>query len=560
MNKSEKSFYVIIENKKCGKFSGVSQIQVAKKVASKKLKSKKKMEITFHLDEVGGKKKRYGPYQGRKDKKTGKVVVVKGGKVMKGGVLTADDITELQIAFSKNCNITLNQGQRLLPRIQKRIINISFRLIAIKPLIFFNGNSTFHEIEYKYAVFEDTNGNIWIFFKNTYNQVLYNNFFEFFLNPEIIQTNFDSLMKYRLIEVLDNLINNGNNPIPAELKRIINEATKISTILGLSPESTESIIYFPNYSESKIKKCVYPDLTFGIFDEKNLYNEGTIPPPPQSVYQRFLIRRQPFFVGFSEPVIFLRIPPLLNNTDMKLNNTDMKLNNTDMKFDLYISKKNGKLRITINSLDGSEYDFSSTNSTNLFKIQNIEEYCRFLVSIPLGFGNFKTVKNTANDLIQKLALKPQQQSFALQPQQQSLALQQQQQQLALQQKPFTLQQKPFTLQPQPLSQQQRNQKENMEKRQLNFIKQQNSIAKIIKEQKIIEQKLLLKKIDDLEKKLEQLKIEQNRQNRQNRQSVFSRSFISSMNKNSKLKPTNIPTIETEIKQIKQQLINSMQSG
>ena len=57
MNKSEKSFYVIIENKKCGKFSGASPIQVAKKVASKKLKAGKKTEITFHLDEVGVKNK-----------------------------------------------------------------------------------------------------------------------------------------------------------------------------------------------------------------------------------------------------------------------------------------------------------------------------------------------------------------------------------------------------------------------------------------------------------------------------------------------------------------------
>ena len=52
MNKLEKSYYAIIENKKRGKFSGAGPSQVAKKVASKKLKSGKEME--FYLDEVAG--------------------------------------------------------------------------------------------------------------------------------------------------------------------------------------------------------------------------------------------------------------------------------------------------------------------------------------------------------------------------------------------------------------------------------------------------------------------------------------------------------------------------
>ena len=97
MNKLEKSFYVIIENKKRGKFSGAGPIQVAKKVASKKLKSGKEME--FYLDEMGSKKKRYGPYQARKDKKTGRVSVVKGRKVMKGGVLSENDKSKLRNFF-----------------------------------------------------------------------------------------------------------------------------------------------------------------------------------------------------------------------------------------------------------------------------------------------------------------------------------------------------------------------------------------------------------------------------------------------------------------------------
>jgi hypothetical protein len=472
MNKSEKSFYIIIENKKCGKFSGESPIQVAKKVASKKLKSGKKMEITFHLDEVGGKKKRYGPYQGRKDKKTGKVVVVKGGKIMKGGVLSANDLNKLHAAFSKNCNIILDQGQQLSQINQKRIINIQLGFISKKPLIFFNpiGN------EYKYAVFEDTNGNIWIFFKNNQNNVLYKNFFEFFLNPEIISQKIVFLTRDQLREVLDNLINVGNNPIPSELKRIINEATKISNILF--PESTKSIIYFPNYSESKIKKCVYPDLTFGISNEKSLYNEEII--QPLSLYQRFLIRRQPFFGGFSEPVIFLRIP---------------SSNTVDPKFDLYISKKNGELMLKmINDSSNTECVFSSIAQTYLLKIKNIAEYCRILISIPSEFGNFKTVRNTANILLQ--------QSFALQQPQQTLALQQPQQQFALQQ-----QQQPFALQQQPLAPQYLNNK--MKKIRL----QQISLAERNNQQKIQIQNELLQNLFNLKQELERLKRGQNRLNR-----------------------------------------------
>jgi hypothetical protein len=99
MNNSEKSYYAIIEDKKRGKFSGAGPIQVAKKVASKKLKAGKEME--FYLDEVGGKKKRYGPYHARKDKKSGKVAVVKEKKVMKGGVLSTNAKDLLRKAFIK---------------------------------------------------------------------------------------------------------------------------------------------------------------------------------------------------------------------------------------------------------------------------------------------------------------------------------------------------------------------------------------------------------------------------------------------------------------------------
>ena len=50
---------------------------------------------------MGSKKKRYGPYQARKDKKTGRVSVVKGRKVMKGGVLSENDKSKLRNFFFK---------------------------------------------------------------------------------------------------------------------------------------------------------------------------------------------------------------------------------------------------------------------------------------------------------------------------------------------------------------------------------------------------------------------------------------------------------------------------
>ena len=143
MDKSEKSFYAVIENKKRGKFYGASPSQVAKKVASKKLKSGKEME--FYLDEVGGKNKRYGPYQATKDKKSGKVSVVKGRKVMKGGLLSSRDREILIRIFNNNCfyskpaNQTSNQTPK--PFIKQVSFNdIKIYFVAQSVLIFFKKN------------------------------------------------------------------------------------------------------------------------------------------------------------------------------------------------------------------------------------------------------------------------------------------------------------------------------------------------------------------------------------------------------------------------------------
>ena len=542
MEKSEKSFYVIIENKKCGKFSGMSPIQVAKKVASKKLKSGKKTEISFHLDEVGGKKKKYGPYHGRKDKKTGKieVSVVKKGKIMKGGVLTANDITKLQDAFRNNC--------QSLPNIPKKIINIPFGFIATKPLILFNLENTGQTVgtnsiqgnvwEYKYAVFEDTNGDIWIFFRNQSQNVLYMNFFEFFLNPDNLQ--FVSGNKNILLIILQNLnklnkLNNQstigsqtyvNNQIPPELQRIIKHAIIIFEFLSNTNPTNVILRYSPNYLEPQIKKCVYSDLTFGILDGKNLYIGKT--PTPTSNFQKFLIMKQPFFREPSEPVIFLRIQQVQQVQQLM--------------FDIYIYKKNGNLILKkVYDEQNSEFLYSGQNYYLLKNIPNILEYCKILSSIPSEFGNFKTVRKTAADLIIKL----QQQQFAQQ--------QQQQQPFALQQQQFAQQQQLnlTALQQQQFAQQ--------------FAQQQPqylnaNMRKIRSQQKILEQQRLLQNLTNLKEELARLKIEQTRLNKP---SVFPKLFISSINNpypNLKLKPTNIPTIETQIEQIEQQIYNSMQSG
>lgn len=85
MNIKNRIFYLIIEEKNCGKFSGEKPIEVAKKIANKKLN--KITEIIYYLKEIGGKNKRYGPYYAHKDKNTNKITVstLKKNNIMKGG-------------------------------------------------------------------------------------------------------------------------------------------------------------------------------------------------------------------------------------------------------------------------------------------------------------------------------------------------------------------------------------------------------------------------------------------------------------------------------------------
>lgn len=419
MDKSEKSFYVIIENKKCGKFSGASPIQVAKKVASKKLKAGKKTEITFYLDEVGGKKKRYGPYRGVKDKKT--VSVVKKGKIMKGGVLTVDMKRHIKGIFENNCQYTANIKTNLdnytkiiyLPR------NFSF---GGEPLIFFNPPlqvntnsvntnsvntvsynrspvsgrisqvltrpSTLtpqqNQYEYKYAVFKETNGrNIWILLRNpsSLGEILYLNFVDFFLNPDNLQYFNNSDKKI--------ILNHLRWCYISPSRTICEEAEKIYNFLyvHLTQNSEKVFIYVPDYSHPKIQKCVYRgsdskddstyNLTFGILDEENV---GVIPmnpsiPKPTSLFQKFLIMKQSLIGGLSEPIIYVREP------SQEQQQSQQSLFFTHCIYTESLTSKNLKIAV----LNNNNTQISNFNNNTQIDIK----LCNILLQIPREMGKLE---------------------------------------------------------------------------------------------------------------------------------------------------------------------------
>ena len=390
MDKSEKSYYAVIGNKKRGKFSGAGPIQVAKKVASKKLKAGKEME--FYLDEVAGKKKRFGPYQARKDKKSGRVAVVKGRKVMRGGLLTPDDIEKLQNAFQQNREICLNEGQQLL-RTPIRIIDIPFGF-KTKPLIFFNLTKTKNKYansdsgdkwKYKYAVFE-SKGFFFQFFENSDNQIIYSDFFDVYLKS--FSKNLNNYHKIESNEILKSLIDgiNGNNRKNSSgIKRILEKAQELKKFLESNKNSKTKIIYYTGESQ-KIQKCVYPDLTFGILDEKSIYNNGIIPICYNN-YQIFLIMKKSFFGRF-EPVIFLRKPTTSSDSELF--------------FDVCIYEKDGQFHIiTLNNK--TSYGFL-TESTNILKnnILILEYYCKTLQKIPEEFGRFQRLRAISAGILERL--------------------------------------------------------------------------------------------------------------------------------------------------------------
>ncbi len=300
MNKSEKYYYVIIKNKKRGKFSGAGPIQVAKKVASNKLKSGKDME--FYLDEVAGKKKRYGPYQARKDKNSGKVVVIKDGKIMKGGLLSINDRQRLRSMFILfNRKLSDNPNPEYSKINELNLFNLGRQIAYFLPII------DRVKYYYKFAVFNEINGNIYIMIYIDENNVEIVNFVDFFLNPEY-SIHF-KIVGNSTYEILRNDILYRLKNSEIIVSRIIQSA--VNYILDFIENKNCIIMYYPDYSQPLRRKCVYPDLTFGILDEQRpaiIQQSKNNFPIPESSYQRFLILTNTGISGMSvnEPIIYVR--------------------------------------------------------------------------------------------------------------------------------------------------------------------------------------------------------------------------------------------------------------
>jgi hypothetical protein len=236
-------------------------------VASKKLKSGK--EIEFYLDEVCGKKKRYGPYQATKDKKTGRVSVVKGEKVMKGGVLSTSDrytLKEIFKNFNNNGNGFNNHNLKMF--VKSRLPIISF---GNEPIVYFYpfGISKF---TYRFAIFKERIGNIYIMIYRLNGNIDIESMTDFFLNP-YYSSNFDTFGNGIFGLNKQNILLNLQNQKIIESRTIREEAIKINELLYSQTDnkSTQKVmIYVPNYYHPRIMKCVYRDLTFGVLDKETV--------------------------------------------------------------------------------------------------------------------------------------------------------------------------------------------------------------------------------------------------------------------------------------------------
>jgi len=403
MDKSEKSYYAVIGNKKRGKFSGAGPIQVAKKVASKKLKAGKEME--FYLDEVAGKKKRFGPYQARKDKKSGKVAVVKGRKVMKGG-LTPDFISILQGYFMRNRNVRLN-GRKTLQNII-RIVDIEYHG-ENKPFIFFNPETDNPETDnYNYAVFEDENGILLLFYDKSF-EIIHTNFFEFFISNH--EKNNKTPILNSLIYGQNEIQLHSNHELnlnkkfqnKLEVNRIKEKAKEINELLK-SRSGFKIISYIQN-----IKLCVYLDSTFGIFDETEPYNSKLQVKNPDYNNQIFLIMKKSFFRG-REPVIFLR-KPIEHRSILQPFNFDVCIYEKNGSFRIHIIPQNQTHFFSISN-EGTTYGFLSDIILNYkdLPVGNLEYYCETLKKIPPEFGRFRRLRAISAGILSKILQNKSQQS------------------------------------------------------------------------------------------------------------------------------------------------------
>lgn len=393
MNKSEKCYYAIIENKKRGKFSGAGPIEVAKKVASKKLKAGKEME--FYLDATGGKKKRYGPYQARKDKKSGKVAVVKMRKVMKGGFLSTSDINKLKEIFKNFNNNGLGVPFTNNPKmfVKSRLPVISF---GREPIVYFYPYG-YQNIIYKFAVFKEGNGNIYIMIYKTNNNIDIVSMTDFFLNP-YYSSNFNPVGNSKFGLIKNNTLTSLQNPNIIESRTIQEEAKKIFELLYNptgNKTTQKAIIYVPNYYQPRIKKCVYSNLNFGVLNEERVnpkISQKMIQSEvPESFYQLYLIKRQSFFNGYYEPVIYIQLP--------SQNKEQLEIKPPYFNYCIYTDPTNtNRLKIIMYN---PEYVGLSTTDFNekLSNDDNIKMACSILLTIPLEFGKLERVRRIANNII-----------------------------------------------------------------------------------------------------------------------------------------------------------------
>ena len=393
MNNSEKSYYAIIEDKKRGKFSGAGPIEVAKKVASKKLKAGK--EIEFYLDEVGGKTKRYGPYQARKDKKTDKVAIIKRGKVMKGGVLSASDEVKLK-QFFNNFNysnyVVLDQQNELPFFLPLRLPLISF---GNEPIVFFkpvyiprdNRNLRFPKkiYNYQYAVFKEGIGKFFYIMIYDGGNTSIVNMDEFFLNPEYSKYFNDSFQKNKILTSLQQKSN-------IESRRIREEARKIYELFIPTTDTTKQkvIIYSPNYSKPFVRKCVYPDLTFGILDEEKLNTTNFL--SPKNNYQKYLILTNTGISGISmnEPIIYVRVPVIAQHR--------VGVQQIIFDYRIYTDPSDRKKLIIKKNIEQSDNIIYFDENNNDV---NIKDICYILLGIPLEFGRFNRIKDVSKLILNR---------------------------------------------------------------------------------------------------------------------------------------------------------------
>ena len=405
MNKSEKCYYAIIENKKRGKFYGAGPSQVAKKVASKKLKAGKEME--FYLDEVAGKKKRLGPYQARKDKKTGRVFVVKGRKVMKGGVLSTSDRYKLKAIFTNFNNNGIGFQYTTNPEmfVKSRLPVISF---GREPIVYFYPDGI-QNITYHFAVFKERNGNIYIMiYKSSTNiDIDIVSMTDFFLNP-YYSSNFNTGGNGSFGLNKNDILTSLQDPQIIESRTIREEARKIYELLYLptgNKSKQKAMIYVPNYYQPRIRKCVYPDLTFGILDEETvnqrIRQEMIQSEVPESFYQLYLIKQQSFFNGYYEPAIYIQISSPNKEELEKQKLSRQSQINPYFNYCIYTDPTDrNRLKIIIynprsNYAELSISDFNEKLSNDI----NIKMACSILLTIPVQFGRLERVKRIANSII-----------------------------------------------------------------------------------------------------------------------------------------------------------------